>query len=153
MQVCGGIADFWYLSDGDILCDPRLVIPYMAYFDVENPKVGAERNIPKTKVLYLADAATMEANAVEWRLDEVRAVATVMSADESEPTLGVVTGSRAAVGSQLQQKVEVVRAIQSRVAICQDAQTECILIRQSLGVGRISHILHVHGDELLSRFD
>jgi hypothetical protein len=53
----------------------------------------------------------------------------------------------------------VVLAMQSRVAICQDVQTEHVLNRQSLGIGRVNHILRVHGDELrrhgraLSDFD
>ena len=51
------------------------------------------------------------------------------------------------------------KAIQARVTVCQDAQTEHVLNRQSLGIGRVNHILRVHGDELvrngasLNRFD
>ena len=149
VQASGGIADFWYLDDGDILCDPRLVMPFVQYYDAADARVGGERNIMKTKVLYYTDVDTLEVNAAAWRLDEVRTVATVGTADTAEPTLGVVTGALSHVEEQLQQKVLVVKAMQTRVGICQDVQTEHVLNRQSLGIGRVNHILRVHGDELL----
>jgi hypothetical protein len=52
VQVDGGLVDFWYLDDGDILCHPRLVFPYLAAFDGANPHIGGERN--KTKTICLA---------------------------------------------------------------------------------------------------
>jgi hypothetical protein len=149
VQAWGGIADDWYLDDGDVLCDPRLVVPFLQCYDAADARVGGARNRAKTKVLYLTDTDTLEANAVAWRLPEVRMLAAVGTIEDAEPTLGVVTGPLAAVEEQLQQKVRVVKAMQSRVAICQDVLTEHILNRQSLGIGRINHILRVHGDELL----
>ena len=50
--------------------------------------------------------------------------------------------------SQLQAKAKVVQAIQEKVAICGDVQTEHVISRQSLGVGRVNHILRVHGHAL-----
>ena len=41
LQFRRGIKDFWYLDDGDILCDPRLVLPYLNAFDEENEQAGA----------------------------------------------------------------------------------------------------------------
>ena len=38
------LEDFWYVDDGDILCHPALVIPYLAAFDAANALVGAEMN-------------------------------------------------------------------------------------------------------------
>ena len=149
VQAFGGVADYWYLDDGDILCDPRLVLSFLTTFDDENPKVGAERNRLKTKVFYMTDADTLETNATPWQLDGVRALATVATIAEVEPTLGVVTGEPEAVEEQLRQKVEVVKAMQTKVAICQDVQTEHVLNRDSLGIGRVNHILRVHGDMML----
>jgi hypothetical protein len=54
IQINGGLADYWYLDDGDILCDPSLVAPYLEAFDQANPCVGGERNVPKTEVIYYA---------------------------------------------------------------------------------------------------
>ena len=151
VQASGGVVDYWYLDDGDVLCDPQLVVPFLRSFDACNSTVGGERNTAKTKVFYYADTATMETNSVAWRLDEVRALASLGTADEAEPTLGVVTGSPEAVEEQLRGKADVVRAMQTRTTICQDTQTEHVLNRQSLGIGRINHILRVHGDQLLQR--
>eukprot|EP00973_Karenia_brevis_P026203 3614158-Karenia_brevis.AAC.1 len=36
----------------------------------------------------------------------------------------------------------------ARTAVCNDVQTEHVLNRQSLGIGRVNHILRVHGHEL-----
>jgi hypothetical protein len=37
------------LDDGDILCDPRLVLPFLTCFDTANAKPGAERSVAKKK--------------------------------------------------------------------------------------------------------
>ena len=52
IQGSGGIADFWYLDDGDVLIDARLVPVYLAAFDRFNPEAGSTRNRPKTEVVY-----------------------------------------------------------------------------------------------------
>jgi hypothetical protein len=125
-----------------------LVVPFLQCYDAADAGAGGERNRLKTKVIYFTDADTLQMNAGEWRLDEVRGLSAVALASEGEPTLGVVTGPMADVVEQLQQKVRVVRAMQSKTAICNDVQTEHVLNRQSLGIGRINHILRVHGSDL-----
>ena len=56
---------------------------------------------------------------------------------------------RFTVASRLSQvrlsKADVIRAMHERVQLCQDPQTECALLRESLGVSRFNHILRVHG--------
>ena len=153
IQTRGGIVDAWYLDDGDILCDPRLVRAYLSCFDAANPQVGGTRNIIKTEVVYYATDAQMAEHSEEWHLAHVRAMATVRMATDPGMTLGVAVGPRGKVEEQLRQKVQVVRAMQERVAICQDAQTEHVLNRESLGVGRVNHILRVHGDALVEAGD
>jgi hypothetical protein len=59
VQAMDGVADFWFLDDGDILCDPRLVVPLLHQFDAVNARVGAERNQEKTEVLYFANASAL----------------------------------------------------------------------------------------------
>ena len=39
LQTNGGLADIWYMDDGDILCHPLLVPTYSLEFDVANAKV------------------------------------------------------------------------------------------------------------------
>ena len=46
-------------------------------------------------------------------------------------------------------KADVIRAMYERVQLCQDLQTEFALLRESLGVSRINHILWVHGHTIL----
>jgi hypothetical protein len=106
-----------------------------------------------TEVTYYADVATLEARAAEWRVAEVREMASVCTADVGGLTLGVATGPFACVEEQMRRKVKVTRAMLERVAVCQDVQTEHVLNRQSLGVGRVNHIWRVHGDELARRGD
>ena len=38
-------------DDGDILCHPMLVLPYLQAFDTANVKIGADRNPQKTEVI------------------------------------------------------------------------------------------------------
>ena len=83
VQADGGLADFWYLDDGDVLCDPCLVQPFFASFDSVNPSVGAERNLLKTEVIYFASQEELGAHAEEWQLAAVRALATVSTADDA----------------------------------------------------------------------
>jgi hypothetical protein len=149
IQASGGLADFWYLDDGDILCDPRLVYPYLRSFDTANDLVGGVRNRVKTEVAYFADEADLEAYAEEWQLDQVRELASIRTVEACGLTLGVQTGCERDIEAQLRQKVKVVKGMQSRVALCHDVQTEHVLNRQSLGIGRVNHILRVHGDQPL----
>ena len=145
IQVNGGIADFWYLDDGDVLCDPRLVLPYLTAFDAANVKVGAERNLKKTEVVYFASEAELALHGEEWDTTRVAAVASVSLASEGCVTLGIATGPPSAVAEQLQTKSDVVRAMHDKLRVCQDPQTEFVLAGQCLGVGKVNHILRVHG--------
>ena len=153
VQFGGGLADFWYLDDGDVLCDARLVLPYLASFDVANPKVGGERNGLKTEVVYYVEESVLQTHAAEWRLEEVRGLASVSTAAEPGLTLGVAVGSQAAVEAQLRQKQQVVRAMRERVTVAHDVQTEHVLNRECPGIGRVNHILRVHGDQLFRSGD
>ena len=60
-------------------------------------------------------------------------------------TLGVAVGS----ADQLLSKADVIRAMHERVQLFQDPQTEFALLRESLGVGCINHILRIHGHTIL----
>ena len=152
IQANGGFADFWYLDDGDILCDPQLALSLLSCFDSDNSAVGAERNPLKTKIIYITDAATLESKSAAWSVEEVRRFAAVCTADENdELTLGLATGRFSTTEEQLRQKATVVKPIHEKVAVCQDVQTEHVLARQSLGVCRVNHILRVHGEELMSQ--
>ena len=44
---------------------------------------------------------------------------------------------------------DVIRAVHERVQHCQDSQTEFALLRESLGVSRVNHILRVRGHTIL----
>ena len=41
VQENGGLADFWYVDDGDILCHPMLVLSNLQAFDTSNVQLGA----------------------------------------------------------------------------------------------------------------
>ena len=99
--------------------------------------------------MYYVDAPTLEQHSQAWDLDTVRQSAQVRSADEPCLTLGVRTGSLDQIKEQVADKAKVVQAIQEKVAVCADVQTEHVLNRQSLGIGRVNHILRVHGHSLV----
>ena len=46
------------MDDGDIMCHPILVLPFLQDFDVADARVGSERNPPKSEVIYYGRSAT-----------------------------------------------------------------------------------------------
>ena len=59
-------------------------------------------------------------------------------------TLGVMTGPVADLAGQVQDKLKVVTAMRSKLAVAQDPQTEHVLNKDCLNVSRVNHILRVH---------
>ena len=109
LQKSGGLADPWHMDDGDVMCHPILVLPFLQNFDVANASVGAKRN------------------PCEWSgcsATRVRSVAKTSAATASSITLGVAVGSRQFVADELLSKADVIRAMHGRVQLCQDPQTE-----------------------------
>ena len=147
LQKRGGLADQWYMDDGDIMCHPILVPSYLREFDVANAKVEAERNPLKTEVIYCVN--DLDAAPPERRIHDVQIMVTVSTVTAGSVTHGVVVGSRQFIADQLLSKADVIRAMHERVQHCQDPQTELALLRGSLEVSRINHILRVHGHTIL----
>ena len=115
-----------------------LVLPFQQDVDVANARVGAERNPLKTEVIYYVNAAPPE-----WKTDEVRSMAKISAVTSGSITLGVAIGSQQFITDQLLSKADVIRAMRERVQLCQYPLTEFALLRESLGVSRINHILRV----------
>ena len=107
LQDCGGLADFWYLDDGDTLRHPTLVITKVAALDAANAIVGADRHRQKTDVIYCVP--DLDNADTEWRVADVRNLATVASTLHGNTT------------SVLQAIADVMR---ERVPLCQDPQHE-----------------------------
>ena len=80
-QETRGVADCWYLHDGDILCHPVLVLPYLQTCDATNAKIGAERNQQKTEVIY--HVLDLDTAPLDWKISEVRFLASVDTAPPS----------------------------------------------------------------------
>jgi hypothetical protein len=120
-------------------------------FDEENEKPGASRNRSKTEVIYYSTQQSLDEHAAQWQLEQVRSNASVSLATEGTLTLGVATGPEDFIVAQLKRKTRVVKAMHERVQLCQDPQTESVLARESLGVGRVNHILRVHGHTLVEQ--
>ena len=129
LQKNGGLADQWYMDDGDIMCHPVLVLPFLQDFDVANARVGAERNPLKTEVIYHVN--DLDASPPEWKNGDVRSATCKKSAlTAGSITLGVAVGSRQFITDQLLSKADVIRAMHERVQLCQDPQTEFALLRE-----------------------
>ena len=69
----------------------------------------------------------LDAAPPEWRVNDVRLLASVTTAARGSITRG------AAVGDHLLAKADVIRGMHERVQLCQDLQTEFALLRESLG--------------------
>ena len=116
-------------------------------FDDANAKIGAERNLQKTEVIYHVN--DLDAAPPEWRIRDVQNLAKVSTATAESITLVVAVGPRQFNADQLSAKTDVICAMHERVQLCQDPQMEFALLQESLGVSRINHILRVHGHTIL----
>ena len=96
---------------------------YLTAFDVANNEIGAERNVQKTEVIYYATGDELERHSGEWKLEQVRARASVSLASDGTHTLGVATGPSEATIAQLSEKTKVMKAMHERAKVCQDPQT------------------------------
>ena len=110
------------------------------YMNLMMPTTGLEQSGIRRKQKYLLE--NLNAAPLEWKIDDVRSLASVSTAAAGSNTLGVAVGPRQFITDQLLAKADVIRAMHERV---QDPQTECALFRES----RINHILSVHGHTIL----
>ena len=105
LQQSGGLADQWYMDNGDIMCHSTLVLLFLQDFDVVNAVVGAERNPLKTEVI-----DNVIALGAEWKIDDVKKMINNSTVTDGSNTLSVVVGPRQHIADQLFQ-------------VCQDPQT------------------------------
>ena len=119
------------MDDGDIMCHPTLVLPFLQDFEVDNARVGEERTPLKTRVIY--NMNDLGAAPPEWKIDDVKKMAETSTVTDGSITLGVAVGPRQYIVDQLWGKADVIRAMHERVQLCQDPQTEFALLRESLG--------------------
>ena len=113
-----------------------------AIFQLGGPEQLAGANNPR----HLND---LDAAPPEWRIWDVQNMAKVSTVTVGSITLGVAVGRRQYITDQLLAKADVIRAMHEQFQLCQDPQTEFALLRESLGVSRVNHILRVHGHTML----
>ena len=87
-------------------------------------------------------------NSDAWGLQDVRNLATIKMASEGGLTLGVATGGTECCLEQFKQKLEVTKAMHSKIQICEDTQIEHVLSKLCLGTNKVNHILRVHVQRL-----
>ena len=81
LQENGGLAYQWYLFH------PLLVLPFLPAFDAANVSIGSERNPEKTEVVYYV--ADLDTALLDWKINDVRQLASVSTAVHGNVTLGV----------------------------------------------------------------
>ena len=84
------------MDDGDIVCHPILVLPFLRDFDVANARVG---NRLKTEVI--CHVNDLDAAPPEWRIGDVRSMAKTSAVTDGSNTLPVAVGSRQFIADQL----------------------------------------------------
>ena len=95
----GGLADFWSLDDGDILCHPELVLPYRAAFLTRQTQKMVQKDVDKTNRSHLLRLRSGQ--HFDWKISEVRALATVATAVHGNIILGVAVRPRRCIADQL----------------------------------------------------
>ena len=127
-------------------CHSILVPSYLHEFDDANDKVGAERRPSENRSHQLRRSP---GRPPERKIDDVKKMTTVSTVTAGSTTHGVAVGPRQFIADQLLAKVDVIRAMHERVQLCQHHEKDVALLREGLGVGRINHILRVHGHDIL----
>ena len=131
-----------------------LVSSYLQTFDTADVKIGAERNPLKTEVIYFSP--NLAAAPPVSRVTDVCLLASVSRAACGSNTLGVTVEPRQFIADSLlakKEQADVIRAMHECVQLCQDPRAEFALLRESLGVSRMNHILRVHGHTILQERD
>ena len=127
LQENGGLADQWCLDDGDILCHPLRVLPYLQAFDAANVKSGAERN-KKTEVICYVQTISFCFCGSAWK----------------RPTWSC-SGTPPVCCKSNSWQTQMSSAPCMNVCSCVRIHRQFALFRESLGVSRIIHILRAHG--------
>ena len=109
-------------------CHLMPVLPYLPAFDIAHAKFQLFLIGKSTTFVLLVSVAT----AVRGNI-----------------TLGIAVGPCRCITEQLLAKGNVIWTMRERVQLCQDLQTKCALLRESLGVSRINRILRAHGHTIL----
>ena len=84
-RFCSTESTWQTLDDGDILCHPLLVPPYLQVFDTASAKIGAERNPQKSEVIH--HVQNLDAALFEWRISDVRPLTSVSRTAHGNVTL------------------------------------------------------------------
>ena len=104
LQENGGVADPWYMDDGDIMCQTIVVPSHVQEFNVAIAGVGAERNPENTEVIYYV--AALDTAPPEWKIDDVKKMAAASTVAAGSVTLGVAVGPRQIIADQLSGKAD-----------------------------------------------
>ena len=149
IQKNGGIVDAWYLDDGTVISDPRLVVPFLSHFQEVDAEAGTELNQDKSKIRLYASAAQTQEHADEWQLDKMKSAAVMDEPDVASISLGAEVGGQSFADGQMREKSQVVEQMARRIQCCQDPQVELTLTRACLGVSKVNHLLRANGTELV----
>ena len=129
-------------------------MPFLPAFDTANFKICAELQLEQretnknTEVTHYVSG--LHAAPPDWKISDVRHLASVDTAVQGNVTVGIAVGPRRGITDQLVAKADVVRAVGERVRLCQDPQTGFGLLRESHGDSRVNHIFRLHGHTMLN---
>ena len=101
------------MDDGDLMCRPIAVLPFLQELDVANARVGGERNPLKTEVIYCVN--DLDAATPEWKIGDVRSLAKTPAFTAGSIAFGIAVGSPQFIMHQLLSKADVIRAMHERI--------------------------------------
>ena len=155
-----GVADVWYLDDGQIVCQPQLADPFLKALDQELAQVGATRGEGegvKSVARAFGPGVAPGGAAEGWATDYVRRTCKVPETSAPIRVLGADLGSAAAAEAQFLERTEDVAEAHEALATLEDPATELVLTRQCLNVCKVMYTLRSDGaalsPEALSRYD
>ena len=145
IQRSGGIVDVWYLDDGTVVIDPRLLVPYLRAFDAASDENRASRNFTKSNVIIYATEDVVEANAALWQIEELSGLAKVCRPEDRLLSLGAALGGAQARIDHFNEKTRVLKSMHEKIRQCENTQIEMVLSRSCLGLSKSNHLLRSNG--------
>ena len=158
-NVASRTCDEWYIDDGQLVCAPAALDPWLRAFDSEIARIGATRGsgteVKSTVRLICPEGR--EAEFEGWATQYVRSTCKVLSNNAPAVALGATIGSTADVKESFGKVCDKVLRKREAISSLGSSAAELVLTRRCADVGNVNYWLRCYGDVLrhepASRFD
>ena len=160
-QVIGlsGACDEWYIDDGQLICKPHVLDPWLRALDFELSRIGATRGTGEhVKSTARLICPPEMAQAYEgWDTEYVRSTCQIGAVNSPVVALGAMFGSESDIDADASTLCDKVARCRESIASLEHPATELVLTRKCCDTGKFMNLLRYNGDrvdgKVTNRFD